>query len=216
MRSRAYLSVVVFVYMATASVYAQFTPVIARERVTTETINNGKVVKTDVKEGEYYRTADGSTLERWTTLEGSRLSGTGTLFDNHALVTYHLNYRNMNAYESKFKPTQPVPADSFANSSSLPSEGTGEVAGIACTKIPFLMEMPDGKRQRIGEACVSSQYNLILRTETRNNGVAGSSTRTVKEMFQVRLNTPPDPQLFQVRGKFTVFTPDATQPVSNE
>ena len=54
------------------NVYAQFVPLQAKVRETHETLSNGKVVETELKEGSFYRASDGSTLTQWQTVNGGR------------------------------------------------------------------------------------------------------------------------------------------------
>ena len=50
--------------MGAANLRAQWVPVSAKMKQTVETMENGKVVKVEHKEGNFYRTSDGSTLDR--------------------------------------------------------------------------------------------------------------------------------------------------------
>ncbi len=206
--------VVISALLAVAGVgYAlgQFIPVTANIRETTTTIAGGKVVLTETREGDYFRSSDGSVLRRWTKVNGDgSQGGVGDLFDNKNLAFYRLNYNSRQASEGRFKPQEPMRPDAYS-SSPLKSLGESFVEGIPCTLVPVLLDGPGIARHRVGQSCVSSKYGLRLREE--ESIAASDGTRhTVFEMYNIRLNQEPDSRLFDVQGNFAVSKPSVQEP----
>jgi hypothetical protein len=204
----------VVVLVQTTALFAQFVPVTSGIRVTTETVDKGKVVKSEKKEGVFLRTSDGSTLTHFTRVNGVEEPGIGELLDNRNLASYQLFYQAHKAVESNMKMPEPVRPDMWS-ATPLQSLGERRVGGVDCTIIPLSMKLQDKPEQRIGQMCVSPQYGLILGQETAQTDQNGSIVRSVMEMYDVKLNASPDPNLFELRRNFTVFKAEHPNRVPN-
>ena len=89
------------VLLAPTDMHAQFLPVVAKMRLTKEHLVDGKVVDRLTKEGNYYRSSDGSILEQWIRVNGDEKLGelaVGNLWDNKNVVSYGLDFKNRIAY----------------------------------------------------------------------------------------------------------------------
>jgi hypothetical protein len=203
MRNFVRLAVIIPIWVTAA--VAQWTPVTSRIRETTETLRSGNAVEKQVKEGMYLRLDDGSTLVRWTSVNGVEKPGTGNLHNNSTLHSYVLDYGAKIARQSRFDLPKPLSPDLYAQSTSL---GEDKVAGLPCKLIPVDYQYMDDPVRHIGQACVSVKYGLLLKQETKVNSRDGAATTHVlTEMYDVRLGAEPDPKEFDVDGTFEVSKP---------
>jgi len=194
--------------------YPHFVPVIAKTRVTEETIRAGKVIKKEIKEGVYYRSDDGSIFRRITSIDGDRqaaLRAVGQLWDNHTAINYHLDFIRRIAYEREHGPgpTQPRVSDPEA-ASKLPLDS---VDGIGCRVYPVKFMKPGQTGlEDIGQNCRSVKYYLTLSWDKTFKMENGDSFRTVFRMFDIRVGAEPDPQWFDLQGNFKVYGQQQGQP----
>lgn len=186
---------------------AQFAPVVAKIRATIETSQGGKLIKTENKEGLYYRSSDGSTLTRWVTINGDEnLGGDGELFDNKGLAVYNLNFRYKQATQINDAPIEKASPDEFKNLTNS-KLGDDSIEGIRCRRGGTAMRWPDGHIDKTGEYCASIEYALTLREDEKltQKGVTRHAT---KEMYEIKLGVEPDPKLFDVSAQFQVLRPE--------
>jgi hypothetical protein len=181
----------------------QWTPVVAKIRQTTEDIKDGRVSKRDVKEGYYFRAQDGSVLTKWTTLNGHERV-VGELFDNNTARSYKLDYASGTALplppsDVKFGTLSP----GMFKSQELNAIGHDSVSGVTCYLIPVQLQFKSRPPRRVGESCVSADYDLQLRTDM-TNGDAKFAVRELIEMYDIQIGEVPDPQLFDVKAHFRV------------
>jgi hypothetical protein len=181
------------------SVCAQWVPVVAKVRQTHEIWKDGKFEKVENREGVFYRASDGSTLRYWTQVNGDESrGGGGEINDNNKLIHYSLNMRTKNAHEAGKLPEKLKPTD-VVSSPTKESLGDQVLAGIPCHRVPAFVQWPDGRRDSIGENCISVEYALELRTDHKT--VQGGTARhVVNELYDVRLGVEPDPKLFDLRN----------------
>jgi|SRR5712664_3246632 len=182
---------------------AQWTPVVAKIRQTHQTVVSGKVVRNETKEGEFYRSSDGSVLRHWKTVNGDEgAAGQGDLLDNKKHAFYNLNYNTKRAYQVRTGIPQPSPY--VFSKETLQSRGEESIEGVRCTIVPVDTADSGVTERDAGRSCVSSEYGLQLRTEvTVKQG--GTEHRTLIEMYDLRINQEPDPKIFDLGSQFTVF-----------
>jgi hypothetical protein len=191
-----------------APVYAQWVPVTAKIRQTRELLQDGKSVERHIKEGNYYRTADGSTLEEWTRVDGSESKAVGHLTKQAQGVAYDLNMITRSAIERRFS------LPSGANMKSPPRASISSklpqitVGGVQCTVLPARVQVGIGQPSApAGETCFSAELNLVVRNQLTHTLTTGKVMRTLYEMFEIETHKEPDPKLFDLRGRgFTVYS----------
>jgi hypothetical protein len=204
MKLPAVLTVGPLLLLLSSVAYGQ--AITAQQRITEETIApNGKVIASHIRDGVYYRTSAGSTLEQFTTLDGQRLVGQqawAILSDNG--VSYQLDYTQHRAYvvsHPEFTPRS-TPKVQRAQSS---------VEGVPCALWPvYLVEA--GTQTLAGHGCFSEKYNLTLKTDVTIPGRDGQSIHKVTEMYDIQIGEEPDAKLFDLQHNFTIYRPDAQQP----
>lgn len=212
MRMRGALPVVVLVMTSASVSSAQWIPATARITETVETIENGKITKVERREGYFYRNSEGSTLKYWERLNGNELPGAeGWLEDNKNLLSYSIRMTTKEAIQqsdkTREKPLSPA-IYRFASASSL---GDDFIAGIRCRRRPVVVIWPDGRRERVGENCISLEYALELRGENRVTQ-HGVTRHTIMELHDVQLGVEPDSKLFDVERTYTVFRQQPPKP----
>ncbi len=196
------------VLLGGTNLHAQFAPVTAKMRHTKEVIVDGKVVETQTKEGNFYRSSDGSTLKQWTKANGNL--DWGDLWDNKNLMSYRLEYSNRQAYGD------PAPKGAQAGrpdalfplaSKALPQDS---VEGIRCAIFPVRLHIPGNPPIPVGRTCESIEYNLQLKEDVTTQPVGTNKTiHTVFELYHIKLGLEPDPKLFDVHANFTVYEAQA-------
>jgi len=192
--------------MTTVAV-AQWSPVVAKIRETSETTANGRTVETKTRDGIYLRLSNGSALTHWIAVNGVRGPGEGSLLDNKALLTYSLNYKTKQARQSRFALSESLHQDMYAN---ITSQGESKVAGLSCKRIPVEVQVLQSPPQKSGEACVSADLGLMLRNETRVKMSDGSTVHNLTEMYDVQVNVQPSQREFEVEKTFEVIRPGET------
>jgi hypothetical protein len=198
MRVRVLVWAGFLIFAGAGSAQAQWIPVVAQVRETHETWKNGKLEKVDTKEGVFYRASDGSTLKYWLQVNGDESrGGPGEMTDNSSLIHYSLNMRTKSAHEVARLPERLKPQDAVPTSMSE-SLGDQVVDTISCRRVPAFVQWPDGRRELIGENCVSIEYALELRTDHKavQNEVMH---HVVYELYNVRTGVEPDPKLFDLQ-----------------
>jgi hypothetical protein len=193
------------IFACAGSARAQWIPVVAKARETHETWKNSKLEKVDTKEGVFYRASDGSTLRYWVQVNGDESrGGAGEMTDTNNLVHYSLNVRTKDAHEvdrlqEKLKPGDVVPT------SMKESLGDQVVDTFPCRRVPAFVQWPDGRREPIGEDCVSSEYALVLRTDHKATQ-GGLTHHVVYELYALKAGAEPDPKLFDLQKSGLTFS----------
>jgi hypothetical protein len=183
------------------SAQAQWVPVTSSIRYTSEVSKDGKSTRL-VKEGMFYRTENGSTLKHWTRGDAELMRGaSGELFDNQTLHTYQIFYEAKKTIESSIKLPAPHRPDDV---NDLNSVGKDMVEGIRCDLIEIVFAGPGIKPHRAGSDCVSRDYSLSLRKEFRDTKPDGRAVHILLELYDIRLNVPPDNSEFDILRTFTV------------
>lgn len=208
-------AIVLFSVFGVGSVQAQFLPVQAKIRETHEVIVSGKVAKTDVKEGKYFRSSDGSVLTQWVTLNGQQ-TWEGSLEDNKEFAAYHLDYKQHVALRSAYHPGVAVTPGNFA--SITKDIGTDSVENLRCRILPVDIggeKLPT--QMTIGKSCASVEYDLILWTDITTpdrttSGLDGKRHRVRTELSSITIGTEPDPALFNIKTNFRIFAEQPRQP----
>jgi hypothetical protein len=183
-------SLVAFVH---ASGLNESKPITARMRQTWETIVDGKIVETRTNEGIFYRNSRGSTLERWNdNAQPARLfiSGHGG---------YLVYYESRMAFGSVFEE-----GGSWLFNPNRPYNFLGQdsVESISC----IYSEIPLGPHvEHAGKACWSSDYKVELKNDWTVPSARGL-TPQVFELYDIKLNVEPDPNLFDLTGFFVLRT----------
>lgn len=201
MHSKVAASLGLIVLASASGAYAQYVPVTAKMRQTMQAIENGKIVSTRTEEGTFYRTKDGSWLERWN--RGLRFS---TLWDNKTQTAYQVNYNTRVAIESPEPPDFGVP--DFLRKEAPGPPAQSSVEGIPCTLKPVRLisstRTHSGVVEDAGQVCWSTEYKLRLKQETRLPSGSDGASRQIFELYDIKLNAGPDPKLFDLQGSFTV------------
>ena len=201
------LGLLLMLFGAPNSVHAQFTPVSAKIRQTDTKKVDGKDVVI-VKEGNYYRSSDGSVLIQWLTVNGEK-AWDGTLEDNAEPAFYHLDYKQQRAYQEASHPGHTAKPGSFSVVNDI---GGDSVEGVPCRIAPVKL-VPPGQssqqaRQEAGRVCVSAQYDLMLWEDW--NVVPTERSRL--ELYGIKIGVEPDRGLFDVKSRFTVFAAKSSSP----
>jgi hypothetical protein len=184
-------------------VQGQWIPVTAKIREIHETWQAGKLVKVDHKEGVFYRTSDGSTLNYWTSVNGDEaLGGQGETTDNRSLTHYSVNMKKKYAFELSKLPERVTP-DSYQNAAAS-TLGDQEIEGVRCRRSPVFFLWPDGRLEKMGETCVSIEYGLELRKDHQLTQ-DGVTRHSVTEMYDIKLGIEPDAKLFDLQRNASVF-----------
>jgi hypothetical protein len=192
--------------MASAGVNAQdtWTPVTAKVRETYEVIDKtGRTISKEVKEGNFYRNSEGSTLEFWLTVDGDETrGGSGELSDNHKLIDYSLNMKTKIAIKMPAQEGEvPIKPDFLAGAKTS-KLGQESIEGIVCHHTAVNLTNPQGRSQPIGSACQAADYGLTLKMDIRVVSPDGSTHHTLRELHEIRLGETPDAKLFQLSPEF--------------
>jgi hypothetical protein len=204
MKSQKFIGLLgVMILLSAGSAQAQFMPIQAKIRDTHQVIVSGKVIKSEVKEGNYYRSSDGSILVQWLTLNGER-TWDGSLEDNKELNSYHLDYKQHNAFEDGSHPPVAVKPGGFA---SIDRDiGTDSVENFRCRILPAkLGGVGFPTPVLIGKSCVSPEYDLRLWTDVTVPEADGKAERTRTELYGITIGVEPDSSLFDIKSHFKIF-----------
>jgi hypothetical protein len=74
-----------------------------------------------------------------------------------------------------------------------------------CRRVPAFVQWPDGRRELIGEDCVSSEYALVLRTDHKATQ-GGLTHHVVYELYALKAGAEPDPKLFDLQKSGLTFS----------
>jgi hypothetical protein len=187
-------------------VYAQSVPVTATITLNTDVYSSGQKVASHVRVGNYYRRSDGSVLEQWESVDGDASKAAGILSLAGGAASYTLNYATRTAVQG--------PASSAVNSampakavSATSSSQQSNVGGIPCILSPVKPQgaSHSGPGSAVGQACVATKYNLVLRRDLTYTGTDGRTYHEVYVMSPVQPNVAPNPNLFDLAAQnFTI------------
>jgi hypothetical protein len=201
------------VLLCPSAALGQSMPVTAKERITDEVVQNGKVIAGGhTREGVWFRNSAGSVLAQWTTIDGKPAVGQmarARLADNEHGVHYELDYTERQAYIDS------VPKTTITGNGRTRAQnalGQGSVEGIACTWFPVYQVGSDGVSSLVGRHCFSEQYELDLKEDsTLTYPIKGQPAwikHLVIEKYDIQIGQEPDPKLFDIKTNFTVNRPD--------
>lgn len=185
-------------------------PVVAKIRETYEVQDkNGRQISREVKEGNFYRNAEGSTLFYWLTVDGdASRGGSGKLSDNRKPIEYSINTKTKVAVLlPQAAGDRPLKPDFLAGARTS-KLGQESVEGIVCYFTRVTLTTPDGQSKPIGTACQSPDYGLTLQFKTRIVSPDGNTHSMLRELFDIRLGQTPDPKLFQLTPDFQILKPE--------
>ena len=165
---------------------AETVPVTATIKETRQVVKGAQVVESSVRDGALYRGSDGSTLRQFK--DRGQLST--------PLKSYAIDYANRKVME--------MPRDQGVEDyRGMKSLGENTVAGIRCKLIAVEAQGPtDTKAQKVGTACVSAEYGLMLRQETSYRRKDGMIVHVVMELSNVQLHSEPEARVFEVPKDF--------------
>lgn len=188
------------------SAEAQYVPVVASVRQTTEITLGDKIIKTEVKEGNYYRSSDGSYIYQWTHLNGTKSSSRSTFWDNKAATSYTLDYANHRAiFQSKGTSLSPMSSQDRAAIEVLPE---AVVNGVLCRVEPIKVG-PPGKQTGGGKGWYSLENDLLIKHAITYPGYDGKTmVHDTYELYDIHLGQEPDAKLFDIEKNFQVLVPE--------
>jgi hypothetical protein len=185
-------------HLATAQ--STWLPVTARIRETYEKSENGSKSNVEVKEGYFYRSASGSTLIEWVSInnDNSR-GGKAELFDNTTGADFSLNTTAKTGMRMPSPNGTQILSPDYLKGASNSKLGTETIEGIVCYKVTSTLLFPDGRKEPAGDACQSPEYGLTLRMDTFAREQNGSVThRTIRELYDIKLGAEPEAKLFDI------------------
>ena len=186
---------------------AQFVPVQAKISELREvTLPDNKIILNS-RQGVFYRSSDGSVLIHWLNQNGKE-AWDGTL---HAF--YELDYKQHRAMEHTKKPPTAVKPGSY--NSITRDVGTDTVEGIGCRIIPIKLGRAGSSPADIGKSCVSTDYDLRLWEDVTVPTVENRQERTRTRLYEIKLGTEPDPNLFDVKSAFKIYVPESGTPLGS-
>lgn len=187
---------------------AQYVPVVASVRQTTEITLGDKTIKTEVKEGNYYRSSDGSYIYQWTHLNGAKSNLRSSLWDNKTATSYTLDYANHRAmFGSRGTPL--TPDLSSANRAAIEARPEEVVNGISCRVEPARFG-PPGKQNGGGRGWYSLENDLLVKNDITYPGSDGKTmVHDTYELYDIHLGQEPDANLFDLRKNFQVLVPQS-------
>ena len=207
-KHRPCFSIIAFFVVVVPSVNAQFTPVTAKISETVETIVDGKVMQTQTRWGNFYRTADGSELRQWLKSDGS--PDLGNLIENKTQMSYKLDYTLRIARGTAPPPgarVSPLQPGYMGGQKVLERWPRDAVEGIPCAVVDVKLHAPGRDRVLIGHSCNSAQYDVVLKMDRTTSQLGTKKTfHQVIELKEIHLGAAPDPKLFDLQG-YTVSMP---------
>jgi hypothetical protein len=190
---------------------AQTVPVRAKVRTTNEISVDGKIVKTTVGGGFFYRASNGSTIRQLRKVGENGALGdviVADLTEKPHDISYRLTYGDHRAVVTpafllnilSTSPGDAPPPGGFAQDT---------VEGISCAKIPVRRKVQDKPPTEVGFACVARAYNDLELKRDVTEPIETSPNRFVRStsvLYDIQLGAEPDPALFDLKD-FTVLKP---------
>lgn len=162
---------------------------------------DGSVKIVEERWGRYYRTSAGSDLMT-VNPEGAGLDAApyrGTLRDASRAATFDLNYTTRIAVMMQKWPNATPPRLHFpANAGAAET-----VNGVECVTVPMR-----GPYIKSGTGCLSTDLNLIVRTDYVTKPDAGGTWKhVVEEYSQIQIGAEPPPGTVAIPAGFQLMTP---------
>lgn len=174
---------------------AQWVPVTGKVKQTKEVFGaNGVLLeRQNLKAGNYFRAANGSTLRQWTEVNGTPTKNViGEMLDNRSGTNYRVEYLEKRAI-IQFT-GQPLSSDMYAEQGRN-ATGQDIVAGVNCSVVPAKDEQSG---REVGSFCIALDYGLALRVEAKGQSPDGTKTRFLTELYDLQIGATPDPKLFDL------------------
>ena len=204
-----------FVLLCPSAALGQSMPVSAKNRITYEVVQDGKMIEGRTIEGVWFRNSAGSILDQTTTIDGKAVVGQmarARLFDRERDIHYDLDYTEHKAYVF---PMPKTPITGNGRTRAQNALGQGSVQGIACTWFPTYQVGSDGVSRLAGRHCFSEEYELDLKEDVTFifsfKGQSDKIQHMITEKYDIQVGQEPDPKLFDIKANFTVSTPDPKQ-----
>jgi hypothetical protein len=163
----------------------------------------------EVRDGDYFRAADGSEFQLMTVMRGAQLSRLATWWDAATMMVYELNYDTKQArVAQRLRPPFPrvIPRPTEAQRASQIGEQT--VAGLPAAGIRGY----ESSRQPVDRIWVNYEYNLILKVEVQTR-TRGGHVRTEEELTSVKIGGDAPACAFAIPADFVLdLPPDAPPP----
>ncbi|MGA8622837.1 MAG: hypothetical protein WB660_30480 [Candidatus Sulfotelmatobacter sp.] len=196
------VATLVAVLLGTIGANGQTIPVVAKIYERTDVIVGGKTVQTLTRSGNYYRSTDGSEIYQWTDVNGKPSAG-GSLWDKKTSTAYRLDFKTHSA--EKGKSLQFPNSGSGELSQGLPEDS---VEGILCKVLPVDVHRR-GKAAALsaGTGCVSSDYDLELKSDISFPTGPDKIEHHVKQMHDIKVNVQIEQSLFDL-SSYTITSPN--------
>lgn len=206
MSVRSIIFLIGMALLGVGSAHAQFVPVVAKVRQTTAITRSGKL-ETTLKEGIYYRTSDGSVLQRWTTINGKATEEAGSLWNNVTGISYNLDFANRRAiFRAKGAPRSPELSPK--NLVATQARPEISVSGVTCRLEPAKFAEA-GKVVGGGQGCFSPENDLLVKNDITYRTLNGAMlVHIVNQLYDIQLGQEPDPNLFDIKKNFQVLMPE--------
>jgi len=174
----------------------QITPVVAKQRVTLDTLDaRGNVIKHRETLGVYLRSSSGSTVTKEYSSDGKLRTGQLVDYSRHKI--YALSYEKSEALQQAELPDSPHP-EYLANAATAVGQET--VNGFSCLVHTVYMKI-DGTRKPIGHTYDSAEYGLTIKEDAIIDPPGGPRTHRIEELYDLQF-VEPDPRDFSL-GKFS-------------
>jgi hypothetical protein len=206
-------ALVLAVLLGSVSLFAQTVPVRAKVRTTNEISVDGKIVKTTVGGGFFYRASNGSTIRQLRKVGENGALGdviVADLTDKQHDISYRLTYGDHRAVVT---PAFLLNVLTTSPGDAPPPGGSTQdtVEGISCTKIPVRRKVQDKPATEVGFACVARAYNDLELERDVTEPIETSPNRFVRStsvLYDIQLGAEPDPALFDLKDFTILKLPD--------
>ena len=203
----------VAVLLGSVGLFAQTIPVRAKVRTTNEIIVDGKIVKTTVGGGFFYRASNGSTIRQLRKVGANGDLGdvvVADLTDKEHDISYRLNYGDHHALVT---PSFMLNILTTSPGDNPPPGGFAQdaVEGISCVKIPVRRKVQDKPPAEVGFACVARGSNdLELKRDVTEpiETAPGRFVHSTSVLYDIQLGAEPDPGLFDLKDFTVLKLPD--------
>jgi hypothetical protein len=185
----------------------------AKVRTTNEISVDGKIVKTTVGGGFFYRASNGSTIRQLRKVGENGALGdviVADLTDKQHDISYRLTYGDHRAVVT---PAFLLNILTTSPGDAPPPGGSAQdtVEGISCTKIPVRRKVQDKPPIEVGFACVARAYNDLELKRDVTEPIETSPNRFVHStsvLYDIQLGAEPDPALFDLKDFTILKLPD--------
>lgn len=197
MKPSTLLACLVFVFSCVSDTLAQFTPVVAKIKITSYQMQSDATEKAVVSQGGfYYRSSAGDemTTHFYVTENGKkREAGRSTYIDSSTGKTYVLTHNAREARVVQQRDLPLIPNNSPPNPDRI--VGRDVIDGLKCIIVP--MESNDGSTPP-GKVWLSKDTNIAVKMEFKLRG-----KRLVREFYDIEF-TEPDPSKFGIPSNYSI------------